>query len=79
MRNNIKKFDQVILIENLPEHKLRKGDIGEVTFVCSEQQEFEIKFRDITGEVAALIRLVPRQIRKINTIHIRQVKKFNLN
>lgn len=75
----IKKFDKVMLIINIPEYKLQKGDIGEVILVCSEGNEFDIKFQNIIGEAAAVIRLIPCQFQKINPIQIPQVKKFNLN
>jgi hypothetical protein len=75
----IKKFDKIALIVNIPEYKLRKGDIGEVILVCDEGKEFEIKFKNIIGEAVVVIRLIPGQFRKIDAVQIPQLKKFNLN
>ncbi len=75
----IKKNDKVMLNMNIPEHKLLKGALGEVILVCNEGEEFDIEFRNIVGELLAVIRLIPAQFQKLNIIRVPQVKKFNLN
>ena len=74
----IKKFDYVLLMEDIPEYNLRKGNIGEVISVCTPD-ECEVKFSDITGASAVVIKLIPEQFRKINTIQVSHFKKFSMN
>ncbi len=75
----VKKFDKIILSMNFPEYKLQKGDIGEVIFIYNQGEELETEFRNITGELTAVIRLHPGQFQKINAVQIPRIKKFNLN
>lgn len=75
----IKKNDKIMLNMNIPEHKLLKGALGKVIFIHNEGEEFDIEFRNIIGELLAVIRLIPAQFQKINIIQVPQLKKFNLN
>lgn len=75
----IKKNDKIVLKVNIPEYKLLKGALGEVIFIHNECEEFDIEFRNIIGELLAVIRLIPVQFQKLNIIQVPQVKKFNLN
>ncbi len=75
----IKKNDKIMLNMNLPEHKLLKGALGKVIFIHNKGEEFDIEFRNIIGELLAVIRLIPAQFQKLNNIQVPQIKKFNLN
>ncbi|MGE5848379.1 MAG: DUF4926 domain-containing protein [Ignavibacteria bacterium] len=75
----IKKNDKIMLNMNIPEHKLLKGALGKVILIHNEGEEFDIEFRNIIGELLAVIRLIPAQFQKINIIQVPQLKKFNLN
>jgi hypothetical protein len=75
----IKKNDKIMSNMNIPEHKLLKGALGEVIFVHNEGEKFDIEFRNIIGELLAVIRLYPQQFQKLNVIQVPQVNKFNLN
>jgi hypothetical protein len=75
----IKKNDKIMLNMNIPEHKLLKGALGKVIFIHNEGEEFDIEFRNIIGELLAVIKLIPRQFQKLKVIQIPHIKKFNLN
>ena len=75
----IKKNDKVMLNMNMPQHKLLKGALGTVIFIHNKGEEFDIEFRNIIGELLAVIRLMKPQFQKLNIIQIPQIKKLNLN
>ena len=71
----IRELDTVVLTIDLPEHRLRKGDIGTVVLVHGDRG-YEIEFVALDGEtlaVASLDRAQVRPIGKGEIAHARQV------
>jgi len=71
----IREFDTVVLTIDLPEHRLRKGDIGTVVLMHGDRG-YEIEFVALDGEtlaVASLDRAQVRPIGKGEIAHARQV------
>ena len=71
----IREFDTVVLTIDLPEHRLRKGDIGTVVLMHGDRG-YEIEFVALDGEtlaVASLDRTQVRPIGKGEIAHARQV------
>lgn len=71
----IREFDTVVLTIDLPEHRLRKGDIGTVVLVHGDRG-YELEFVALDGEtlaVASLDRAQVRPIGKGEIAHARQV------
>ncbi len=57
----MKLFDIVTLIENLPELKLYRGQVGTIVEQY-DQQTFEVEFSDIKGRTYALETLKAGQL-----------------
>jgi len=57
----IKELDTVILTEDLPEHALKRGDIGTVVLV-HDPTGYEVEFMTLDGETLAIVSLMPEQI-----------------
>ena len=71
----IRELDTVVLTIDLPEHRLRKGDIGTVVLVHGDRG-YELEFVALDGEtlaVASLDRAQVRPIGKGEIAHARQV------
>ena len=71
----IREFDTVILTIDLPEHRLRKGDIGTVVLVHRDRG-YELEFVALDGETLAVASLDSTQVRPIGKgeiAHARQV------
>ena len=71
----IRELDTVVLTVDLPEHRLRKGDIGTVALVHGDRG-YELEFVALDGEtlaVASLDRAQVRPIGKGEIAHARQV------
>lgn len=56
MRNDIKILDPVAVIEDLPDHGLRRGEVGTVVEVWKDGA-YEVEFSDETGEAYAFVAL----------------------
>ena len=62
----IKEHDCVVLTEDLPEEKMRSGDIGTVVHIHQGGTGYEVEFMTLAGETVAVITLLPTQIRVVS-------------
>jgi hypothetical protein len=56
MKNDIKILDPVAITEDLPDHGLRRGEVGTVVEVWKDGA-YEVEFSDETGQAYAFIAL----------------------
>ncbi len=61
MRDKIKILDVVAVVEEIPEHGLKRGEVGTVVDRWKDGT-FEVEFSDDTGEAYAFVALHPKQI-----------------
>ena len=61
---SLHELDSVVLERDLPEHGLRKGDLGTVVQIYSPDS-FEIEFVRASGNTQALIRLTRADVRPV--------------
>lgn len=61
---SIRELDSVVLERDLPEHGLRKGDLGAVVHVYSPDS-FEVEFVRVAGATQAVVRLAPADVRPV--------------
>ncbi len=59
--NEIKILDVVAVTEDVPEHGLRRGEVGTVVERWKDGA-FEVEFSDDTGEAYAFVALTPAQL-----------------
>ena len=79
----ITEFDRVVLMDDIPEKKLKKGDIGtvvmiypKVTLASTTSKGFEVEFFTLDGNTLAVETLLPNQIRPVKNnevAHVREV------
>ncbi len=72
-----KLLDTAVLKRNLPEHGLRRGDVGAVVEVHSSKA-LEVEFVLGSGDTQALVTLRPsdlRTVRKDELLAVRPVRK----
>jgi hypothetical protein len=60
-----KELDTVVLERDLPEHALRKGDLGAVVQVY-EPDHLEVEFVTASGRTQALVTLSAADIRRVD-------------
>jgi uncharacterized protein DUF4926 len=72
----IKELDTVVLTRDLPEEKLRQGDLGAVVLVHGDGRAYEVEFVTLGGETVAVITLPPEAVRAVTgreIAHVREV------
>jgi len=60
----MRELDTVVLTIDLPEHRLRKGDMGTIVLV-HEARGYEVEFVTLTGETLAVVSLDASCVRPI--------------
>jgi hypothetical protein len=73
----IKEHDCVVLTQDLPEEKMKAGDIGTVIHVHQGGLGYEVEFMTLAGETVAVITLLPTQVRPIarrDIAHVRELQ-----
>ena len=58
----IKLFDTVALLEDLPEENLRRGQVGTIVEILADSKAFEVEFADRNGRTYESLGLRPEQI-----------------
>ena len=69
----IKELDTVILTEDLPEHSLRRGDLGTAVLIHAAGS-YEVEFVTLDGQTLSVVSLFPRQVRPVGRREIAQAR-----
>ena len=59
---NYKLFDVIALTVDLPEHNLRRGQVGTIVEVLANGKAFEVEFSDNHGRTFESIGIKPEQM-----------------
>ncbi len=80
-KSKIKLLDVVALTQDIPEHNLKRGEIGTVVEILSNGEVFEVEFSDENGQMykcisfhASQLRPLPPEPTKPNPIAQRIIK-----
>jgi len=69
----IKELDTVVLTADLPEHGLKRGDLGTVVLLHAPEG-YEVEFMTLDGQTLAIASLFPRQVRPVGRREIAQAR-----
>ena len=72
----IKELDCVALTCDLPEHRLRCGDVGTAVMVHRVGEGFEVEFVGYDGHTVALVTLDRAQVRPLEAADIPHVRSL---
>lgn len=61
------ELGSVVLGHDVPEHDLRKGDIGTVVYRYPEGEAFEVEFLDGGGDTVAVLTLEAGELRRMES------------
>lgn len=70
----IKELDDVVLVADLPEQGLTKGDVGTVALIHRGGAGYEVEFTALDGETLAVVTLRANQVRAIRHREISHVR-----
>ncbi|MGB3940382.1 MAG: DUF4926 domain-containing protein [Candidatus Manganitrophaceae bacterium] len=62
----IKEHDRTVLTCDIPEEKLKAGDVGTVVHVHQGGEAFEVEFLTLSGETVAVTTLLASQVRSVS-------------
>ena len=71
----MQELERVALTDDLPEHRLKAGDIGMVVHVYGEHKGYEVEFVTLNGELVALVSVYPSQIRQLEQDEIASARR----
>ncbi len=74
----IKEHDRVILEKDLPEKKLKAGDVGTVVHVYPQKEAFEAEFMTLSGETVAIVTLPASQVRAVSKKDITHARELSV-
>ena len=60
----IQELDSVVLMSDLPEHGLTKGDLGTVVLVHEGGKGCTVEFMTLAGKIIAVVTTLANQIRQ---------------
>lgn len=69
----MKELDNAVLTINLPEHGLRRGDVGTIVLV-HDAAGYEVEFVTLDGQTVAIVSLSADQVRPIAAGEIAHVR-----
>ena len=72
----INEHDCVVLTQDLPNEKLKTGDIGTVVHTHPGGAGYEVEFMTLAGETVAVATLLPSQVRSIARRDIAHVREL---
>ncbi len=71
----IRELDSVVLTVDLPEHRLKKGDVGTVVLL-HDGSGYEVEFMTLGGETLTVVSLSKEQVRPVGSREIAQARAF---
>ena len=74
--SNIKELDAVALTCDLPEHGLKRGDVGTAVLVHGQGEGFEVEFVGYDGHTVALLTLDAAQVRPLRAGYIPHAREL---
>ena len=74
--HKFKDLETVILIHDIKEYGLRKGDMGAVVNVYDRSSAAEVEFVTATGRTVALVTLTSSDVRDVKRDDILHVRGF---
>jgi hypothetical protein len=72
----IRELDAVVLECDLPQHGLRRGDVGTVVLVHDKGAGYEVEFTALDGETVAVATLSAPQLRETGGGEIAHARAF---
>ncbi len=74
----IKELDAIVINRYLPEHGLKRGDIGAVVHCYKNGEVFEVEFITGQGETAAALTLDKEDVRLMKAEEILHARRLQL-
>lgn len=77
-QESMDEYDLVVLEEDIPNSRLKKGDVGTIITIYKEGQAYEVEFVTLTGEPIAVETMLAHQIRAVHANEIMAVRDLRV-
>lgn len=74
----IKELDRVVLTTDLPEHGLKRGDVGTAVLVHRNGAAFEVEFVTLRGRTVAVATVEASQLRPVGKRDITHARELEV-
>ena len=71
----IEELDTVVLTRDMPQQKLRAGDVGTVVLVHGGGVAFEVEFMTLGGRTIAVVQLPAEAVRKADDSEVSHARR----
>lgn len=71
----MRELDTVVLVRDLPEHSLKRGDMGAIVLM-HEDGAFEVEFVTVDGEALAIVTLTEADVRPMRRGEIAHARRL---
>ena len=71
----IRELDSIVLAVDVPEHGLKRGDVGTVV-LAHGANGYEVEFMTLDGETVAVVSLASGQVRPVGHREIAHARAF---
>jgi hypothetical protein len=72
----IEEFERIVLLTDIPEHGLKRGDVGTVVMVHGGGEAYEVEFMALDGDTVAVTTLGSGQRRRVHPGEIASARAF---
>ncbi len=72
----IKEHDRVVLLKNLEDEGLQKGDVGTVVHTHHRGEAFEVEFMTLAGDTVGVVTLAASDVREVTSSDLTHVREF---
>ena len=72
----IKEHDCIVLTQDIPAEGLQAGDMGTAVHIHLENAAYEVEFVTLTGEIVAVVTVMPSQLRPVGKQDIAHVREL---
>lgn len=66
----INEYDRVILLNDLPEHRLKAGDVGTVVHLYTDGEACELEFFTLDGQTLDVVTVALSEVRPVGMMDI---------
>ena len=73
-----KEHDRIVLTDDIPDHRLKIGDVGTIVHIYPSREAFEVEFLTLDGNTAALATVLPSQVRPVADTDITHAREHRL-
>lgn len=74
----LKEHDRIVLTDDIPDQRLKIGDVGTIVHVYPRGEALEVEFLTLDGNTAALAAVLPSQVRPVASTDITHAREHRM-